>query len=151
MAHHLIQEQRGPGDEYRRATLQKYRDYVQSGRDFPLAEFRGRFSAATEAVGYGKSLMGFHMVRRAIGDEAFRETVARFAREFKGKRATFRDFQKGSESVSGKPLGWIFDDLVTRAGSATLEVKSGPSAVRLDGARFVVGGGLRRAPACAPL
>ena len=51
MADHLIQEQRGKGDEYRRDTLQKYRDYVRDGRDFPLTEFRSRHSAATEAVG----------------------------------------------------------------------------------------------------
>ena len=78
LADHLIQEQRGAAAEYRRATLQKYRDYVRTGRDFPLAEFRERSSAATEAVGYGKALMGYHTLRRAIGDEAFRQTFARF-------------------------------------------------------------------------
>ena len=65
MADHLIQEQRGKGEEYRRDTLQKYRSYVRDGRDFPLTEFRSRHSAATEAVGYGKTLMVFHMIRAA--------------------------------------------------------------------------------------
>ena len=64
LADHLIQEQRGKGADYRRDTLQKYRDYVRDGRDFPLTEFRSRHSAATEAVGYGKTLMVFHMLRR---------------------------------------------------------------------------------------
>jgi aminopeptidase N len=77
MADHLIQEQRGTADEYRRSTLQKYRDYVKTGRDFPLAEFRNRFSAATEAVGYGKAMMGFHALRRYVGDDAFRGGSAR--------------------------------------------------------------------------
>ncbi|MEK6630728.1 MAG: M1 family aminopeptidase, partial [Acidobacteriota bacterium] len=122
MADHLIQEQRGAGDEYRRSTLQKYRDYVTSGRDFPLAEFRGRFSAATEAVGYGKALMGFHVLRRQMGDEAFRSAVARFYREYRGKRATFRDFQRVAETVGGKPLGWLFDDLITRPGAPVLQL-----------------------------
>ena len=117
LADHLIQEQRGAAAEYRRATLQKYRDYVRTGRDFPLAEFRERSSAATEAVGYGKALMGYHALRRAIGDEAFRQTFARFYRDFKGKRASFRDIQRVAEAVSGKPLGWLFDDLVTRTGA----------------------------------
>ncbi len=150
MADHLIQEQRGTGDEYRRTTLQKYRDYVRTGRDFPLAEFRGRFSAATEAVGYGKSLMGFHAVRLAIGDDAFRKTVAAFARQFKGRRATFRDFQQVAEATSGTPLGWIFDDLITRAGSAVLAVSAGPASVRQDGGRYVVEGVLRQTQAGAP-
>ena len=155
MADHLIQEQRGTADEYRRSTLQKYRDYVKTGRDFPLAEFRNRFSAATEAVGYGKALMGFHMLRRHIGDDAFRNTVARFYREFKGKRATFRDFQRTAETVSGKPLAWLFDPLITRVGAPTLQV-SGPAgagtavAVRQDGSRFVVSGTLRQTQVGAP-
>ena len=62
--------------------------------------------------------MGYHALRLHIGDEAFRATIARFYREFKGKRATFRDIQRVAEAVSGKPLGWLFDDLITRAGRA---------------------------------
>ena len=150
LADHLIQEQRGGAAEYRRATLQKYRDYVRTGRDFPLAEFRERSSAATEAVGYGKALMGYHALRRAIGDEAFRQTFARFYRDFKGKRASFRDIQRVAEAVSGKPLGWIFDDLVTRAGAPVLEVRAVPAGIRQDGARFVVDGVLRQAQPGAP-
>ena len=150
LADHLIQEQRGAAAEYRRSTLQKYRDYVRTGRDFPLAEFRERFSAATEAVGYGKALMGYHALRLHIGDEAFRAAFARFYREYRGKRATFRDIQRVAEAVSGKPLGWIFDDLITRAGAPVLEVKAGPAGVRQDGARFVVEGVLRQAQPGAP-
>ena len=155
MADHLIQEQRGTADEYRRSTLQKYRDYVKTGRDFPLAEFRNRFSAATEAVGYGKALMGYHMLRRHIGDDAFRSTVVRFYREFKGKRATFRDFQRTAETVSGKPLAWLFDELITRVGAPTLQVSGSagagtPVAVRQEGNRFVVSGTLRQTQAGAP-
>jgi hypothetical protein len=150
LADHLIQEQRGAAAEYRRATLQKYRDYVRTGRDFPLAEFRERSSAATEAVGYGKALMGYHALRRHIGDEAFRATFARFYREFKGKRATFRDIQRVAEAVSGKALGWIFDDLVTRAGAPVVEVKAGPAGIRQDGARYVVDGVLLQAQPGSP-
>ena len=102
LADHLIAEQRGAGDEYRRSTLQRYRDYVKAGRDFPLSEFRARSSAAEEAVGYGKALMGDHMLRRAIGDEGFRKVVARFYHDFRGKRATFRDLQRTAETVSGR-------------------------------------------------
>jgi hypothetical protein len=123
LADHLVQEQRGKGDEYRRATLQKYRDYVKAGRDFPLAEFRSRHSAATEAVGYGKTLMGFHMLRRRLGDEAFTRTLARFYREHRGKRASFRDLQKTAEAVAGTSLAPFFDAWITRAGAPALEVR----------------------------
>ncbi len=122
MADHLIQEQRGKGEEYRRSTLQKYRNYVKASRDFPLSEFRSRHSAATEAVGYGKTLMGFHMLRRQLGDDVFRQTMARFYRSYKGKRASFADLQLEFESVSGEELGWFFKPWVERPGAASLVV-----------------------------
>lgn len=144
LADHLLQEQRGAGADYRRAALQKYRDYVRKGRDFPLAEFRGRFSAASEAVGYGKALMGFHMTRRAIGDDAFRATLRRFAQEFQGRRAGFRDFQRTAEAQSGQSLGWIFDDLIQRAGAPVLELSSGPDRLQRQGDRFLLEGVVRQ-------
>jgi len=67
LADHLLQEQRGEGANYRRAALQKYTDFVSSARDFPLTEFRSRHSSTTEAVGYGKTLLLFHMLRRELG------------------------------------------------------------------------------------
>ncbi len=102
MADHLIQEQRGNGDGYRRGSLQKYRNYVKAGQDFPLSEFRTRHSAATEAVGYGKSLMLFHMLRQSVGDDAFRTAMSDFYRKNRGKRASFDDIRISFESVTGE-------------------------------------------------
>jgi hypothetical protein len=131
MADHLIQEQRGRGEEYRRDTLQKYRSYVRDGRDFPLTEFRSRHSAATEAVGYGKTLMVFHMIRQRIGDEAFRKWAARFYREYRGKQASFADVRKSVEAAAGQDLGRFFADHVEKPGAAVLLV----TGVRVTGAR----------------
>jgi hypothetical protein len=138
MADHLIQEGRGTGDEYRRAALQKYRDFVRDGRDFPLAEFRSRHSAATEAVGYGKTLMGFHMLRRHLGDDAFRDALVRFGRRFKGKRASFDDLQAAFERAGDTDLGWFFEPWVQRAGAPALRL--GPIDVRQDGDAHIVSG-----------
>jgi aminopeptidase N len=122
MADHLIQEQRGRGEEYRRDTLQKYRSYVKDGRDFPLTEFRSRHSAATEAIGYGKTLMVFHMVRQRIGDDAFRTWAARFYREYRGRQASFADVRRSVEAASDQKLGRLFADHVERPGAARLQV-----------------------------
>jgi uncharacterized iron-regulated protein len=148
MADHLIQEQRGRGEDYRRDALQKYRNYVREGRDFPLREFRSRHSAATEAVGYGKTLMLFHMVRVRIGDEAFRRWVARFHREYRGRQASFADVRRSLEAVSGRDLARLFADQVTRPGAATLQVSV--SGVRETGGAFEVSGTLRQAQRGGP-
>ncbi|MCA9255239.1 MAG: M20/M25/M40 family metallo-hydrolase, partial [Phycisphaerales bacterium] len=123
MADHLIQEQRGKGDEYRRNTLQKYRDYVRAERDFPLSEFRSRHSAATEAVGYGKSLMLFHMLRRQIGDDNFRKALAGFYRAQRGRRASFDDLRKAFESVTKEDLSPFFHQWVDRIGAPILALR----------------------------
>ncbi len=122
LADHLISEQRGAGDEYRRSTLQKYRDYVKDGRDFPLTAFRSRESASTEAVGYGKALMAYHMLRLSVGDDTFRKAIARFYGDFKGKRASFSDFEKTVAAVSGRDFSRFFKDWIGRAGAPVLAV-----------------------------
>jgi hypothetical protein len=149
MADHLIQEQRGRGAEYRRDTLQKYRNHVRDGRDFPLTEFRSRHSAATEAVGYGKALMAFHMLRLKLGDEGFRRWAARFYRELRGRQASFVDLRATMEAVAGADLGRFFADHVGRTGAARLEVAVRD--VKRDGAAWVVSGTLRQTQDGAPL
>ena len=140
LADHLIQEQRGKGESYRRDTLQKYRNYVKDGRDFPLAEFRSRHSGATEAVGYGKALMGFHMLRRRLGDEKFAVALQRLYRSHRGKRASFGDLQKAFEAAGERDLSRFFDEWTRRTGAATIGVSV--TGVREDADGYVVSGTL---------
>ena len=135
MADHLVQEQRGTGALFRRASLQKYRDFVKEGRDFPLTEFRSRHSAATEAVGYGKTLMGFHMLRQRVGDEQFLGALTRFYRSNKGSQASFSDLQSAFEAVSKEDLESFFEQWVQRPGAAALRVKNRPKVIQ-GGTRY---------------
>ena len=123
MADHLMQEQRGAGAAYRRDTLKKYRDFVKEDRDFPLTEFRSRHSASTEAVGYGKTLMGFHMLRLELGDELFKQGLARFYRNMRGKKATFADIRVELEAVSGRDLDGFFEQWVEWTGAPDLVLR----------------------------
>ena len=122
MADHLIKEQQGQGAEYRRDVLKKYRDFVGEGRDFPLTEFRSRHSAATEAVGYGKTLMGFHMLRLKMGDDAFRRAVQSFYRKNRNRKASFADVRAAMEAAGEMDLAAFFADWVDRAGAADLDL-----------------------------
>lgn len=67
LADYLIKERQGKAKEYRMASLQKYSDYVKKAKDFPLTKFRSRHSSASEAVGYGKSMMFFSYAAPKIG------------------------------------------------------------------------------------
>ena len=122
LADHLVKEQRGEGAEYRQTTLQKYADYVLSGRDLPLTAFRSRHGTVTEAVGYGKSAMLFHMLRLELGDETF---VAGLRGLWAGKRfasATFEDLRAAFEAASKRDLGWFFGQWVGRTGAPQIRI-----------------------------
>ncbi len=136
LADHLIKEQRGQGADYRRAALQKYADYVRDSADFPLRAFRGRHGSVTEAVGYGKTLMVFHMLRRQIGDERFREGLRRLYREHRFRVAGFDDVAASFSAAAGEPLDDFFAQWVERAGAPALRVSD--VTVREDGGRHVL-------------
>ena len=148
LADHLIQEQRGLGADYRRASLQKYRDYVREGLDFPLQEFHNRHSAATEAVGYGKSLMMFHMLRRRLGDELFTAGLADIYRRQRGQRASFDDLRASFEAVSKQELGAFFEQWVERTGAPALALRD--VRVERDGDDFLVRGRVEQVQEAAP-
>ena len=122
MADHLIKEQQGLGAQYRRDTLKKYRDFVKTDRDFPLTEFRSRHSAATEAVGYGKTLMGFHMLRQRVGDDNFRRALQSFYRKQRGQQASFADIRTELEAVADLDLGRFFREWTEQSGAADLQL-----------------------------
>jgi hypothetical protein len=128
LADHLLQEQKGSGAEFRRSTLQKYADFVSAGRDFPLTQFTSRHSAQTEAVGYGKAMMMFHMLRRKLGDDAFIRTLQNFYRDYRFKRASFADLeQEFSQAAAPKKdidLKPFFAQWVQRSGAPQLRLVS---------------------------
>jgi len=120
LSDHLMKERRGQGADYRRATLRKYRDYAAHGRDFPLREFRARHSGASEAVGYGKALMVFHMLRVRLGDEDFLAALRDFYRGHRFQNAAWSDLQTAFEAAGGGDLGAFFAQWLTRPGAPHL-------------------------------
>ncbi len=122
LADHLIKAQRGTAVAYRRNTLQKYADYVSNEKDFPLTDFRSRHDPATEAVGYGKTLMLFHMLRQQMGDQAFVEALQVFFRTFRFRRASFTDLLTVFNRVAGIEVQPFFEQWIQRAGAPELRV-----------------------------
>ena len=125
LADYLAAENCGKGKEYRETTLQKYADYVLQGKDFPLAEFRSRNSPASEAVGYGKTLMFYHMLRNVLGDAKFKTGLRDFYAANRFKSAGFEDLKKAFEKQTGSDrLNAFFRQWIKRAGSPELALKN---------------------------
>jgi aminopeptidase N len=122
LADHLIAQRRGTGAQYRLESLEKFDAFVDAERDLPLSAFRSRHSGATQAVGYGKSAMFFHMLRRRLGDERFQRTLERFYREQRGRRASFDDLRRAAQAESAADLRGFFREWTTRTGAPALRV-----------------------------
>lgn len=120
LADHLIREGQGRGVQYRFDTLKKYRNYVRGTRGFPLTQFRSRHSGATEAIGYGKALMVFHMLRRRLGEAGFTRAIQSFYRQHRWTQASWADVETVFSQVAGEDLGAFFEQWVTRTGAPAL-------------------------------
>lgn len=149
LADHLIQEQQGRSADYRRSILQKYADYVASESDFPLREFRARHDGASQAVGYGKTLMFFHMLRRNLGDTAFRTGLRRLYRDYRYRSAGFEEIRRVFEAVSGRPLAAMFHQWVARVGAPVIALGE-PQVRDLQQKGFRLEGELRQSHAGTP-
>jgi hypothetical protein len=90
----------------------------------------------TQSVGYGKTLMVFHMLRRALGDKAFREGLRRLYGDNVFRAAGWSDVEAAFSAVAGEPLAAFFQQWVERPGApelrlGTVEVQPGEGGYRL--------------------
>ena len=136
LADHLMKEASGKGIEYRRNTLIGYRSHVREGRDFPLRDFRSRHSSASEAVGYGKSLMLWHMLRLHLGDDRFVRGLRTFFLRHRFRRASFSDLSRVYSELADEDLQPFFRQWVERTGAPVLSLES--EALGEDRIRVVV-------------
>jgi hypothetical protein len=123
LADHLLEEIEGRGAQHRRAALQKYLDYVAAQADFPLIEFRARHSEASQAVGYGKAMMVFHMLRQSLGDQAFVAGLRALYAGQRFRRAGWADLQRAFAGAGGRSLDGFFGQWLERPGAPALALQ----------------------------
>jgi len=125
LADYLIKErdQSQEALEYRRKILRDYASLVTAQNDFPLRSFGGRRAKYQQAIGYGKGAMVFHMLRRQIGDQAFREGLRSMAADGIGHSLSWPDLERIFSRVSGQELRWFFRQWVEQAGGPQLALE----------------------------
>lgn len=110
--------------DYRIGILRDYTAYTHEGNDFPLAQFRERHNPSQRAIGYGKSAMVFHMLRKYVGEDDFWRSLKRFYRDNVWSHASWDDIRKAFEKESAMKLGWFFDQWIQRSGAPLLDVEA---------------------------
>ena len=124
LSDHLNQEIAGKGSDYRRDQLKAFADYVRDNEDSPLIAFQGRHGAASQAIGYGKTLMLFHMLRTQLGDSVFVQGLRRFYRDNRFAEAGWKQIETAFEAESGQDLSHFFDAWTSRPGAPSLGLES---------------------------
>lgn len=123
LADHLLRERAGQGAAYRRNALLRYANYVSEGNDFPLKDFLGRHGEASQAVGYDKALMLFHMLRLQLGDRDFIVALRNFYQTQRFHRAGWDDLRHAFEEVAHRSLQAEFQQWLTRRGAPSLQLR----------------------------
>jgi hypothetical protein len=111
------------GEAYRRQVLRNMTSLVDEQTDFPLSRFMGRYDPVSQAVGYGKGAMVFHMVRERIGEEGFWEALRDLYRQRRFQRVSWSDFQHAFERRCGCSLKTFFEQWVNRPGALRLSLR----------------------------
>jgi aminopeptidase N len=123
LADHLLLEVKGKGPQYRFQEMMKFSNYVNEENDFPLRDFSYRESMASQAIGYAKLLMVFHMLRTEVGDDNFLISLKKFYASFKYRYAGYEELRRIFEEVSGQNLADFFDQWIQRKGAPEISVK----------------------------
>ena len=125
-ADYLYKERKPPysAKGYRMTVNQDFTAYVTEANDFPLTQFRSREETYTRAIGYGKTMMVYHMLRKYLGEDAFWAGLKKFYNDNLFKFASWADIQSSFESVSGKDLDWYFQQWVEKPGAPELVVSN---------------------------
>ncbi|MCB2148805.1 MAG: M1 family peptidase [Deltaproteobacteria bacterium] len=124
-ADYLNREQASPdaATDYRRQALRNYASLVSPATDFSLSRFQSRTDPATKAVGYDKSAMVFHMLRKEVGDAAFWAALRDLYRGFLFQRASWQDLRQIFENRAGRSLTVFFRQWVEQPGAPQIRLE----------------------------
>ncbi len=108
--------------EFRHKLLVEYQSYVTPENDFPLKNFHERYDKASQAIGYGKGMMVFHMLNRELGDKIFFEGIRTLYSKYLFRKASWYDIKHIFEDLSKKDLSTFFDEWLNRTGLPELHL-----------------------------
>jgi aminopeptidase N len=108
--------------EQRRLMTLGYAIYVRPEEDYPISRFTHKTDQKDNAIGYQKTAMVFHMLRREIGDELFWKGLRYLVSEYGSTYADWHDVEQTFSTVSHADLRWFFAQWIEQAGAPVLKV-----------------------------
>lgn len=110
LSDHLEGETLGIAWERRQRMMAAYQNNVaQREAASPLSDFSESNDRPSRIIGYAKSAIVFHMLRRTLGDERFFAVMRDFMRENLFRAVSWTDIRQTFEHATATDLGWFFD------------------------------------------
>lgn len=100
---------------YRRDIIRKYENYVDHLNSFPVKDFISRYNSVSQVIGYGKVMMIFHMLEKAIGSENFKNSLVDIYNNYRFESLTWMDLKKIFEKYHKSSLQNYFDQWINRS------------------------------------
>ena len=129
VADQRLKAQQGQGADYRRDSLQKYATFVNQHNDFPLSQFQARHNDSSQAIGYDKALMVFHMLHEQLGDAAFYARLRDFYKTYQFRDASFVNVLDALGASAEFKQQWLY-----RSGAPQLAIQG--ATLQADGNGF---------------
>jgi len=123
---HELKGDRQKAREERRMMLLSYALYVPPDQDYPVAQFKRKSDPRDNAIGYNKTAMVFHMLRREIGDERFFAALRTLVSEYGGRRAGWKELEALFGRVAGRDLRSFFARWIEQPGAADVAADADP-------------------------
>lgn len=136
LSDHLYEEQEGRGWQYRKQKLIDYETYVTHENEPALRDFRSGVDRGSKAIGYGKGMMVFHMLKNMVGEETFFRSIRKFIKDNRFRRASWEDIRTAFESESGEGLDQFFGQWLNEKGYPSLELTN--AGERPEGRNYAV-------------
>ena len=116
VADHLYQEYSGEEDarSYRLNHLMTYAALTNAANRFAVQEFMYRSDRPGQAIGYGKAMMIFHMLRHEVGDDIFWQTLQEIAAEKMFEQINWDHFSERFSVNTGRDMTPFFRQWISR-------------------------------------
>ncbi|UCG78231.1 MAG: ChaN family lipoprotein [Nitrospirota bacterium] len=124
LSDHWFEHIKGNGADYRKRILTDHSNYVSPDNEISISEFRSRKDYATRTIGYGKTAMLFHMLRKKLGDDAFFQALRYFIADNKYRKADWEDISSSFIDMGVSGLEGFFDQWIERKGIPSVSVKN---------------------------
>lgn len=115
-------EGEGKARAHRKRMIMEYNLYVQPADDYPVVNFQYKENRVDNAIGYQKTAMMFHLLRRELGDRDFFQAIRALIAGYSGEYADWPQLQQVFEDTSGKELSWFFTQWVREKGTPHLRI-----------------------------